>query len=248
MKSMLSEIEERFDKDVERFSKLDTGQQTTVDATFNMELITEGISRCYPELGSVLDIGCGAGNYSVKLAQKRPNIDVTLVDLSQPMLDRALERVGTITQRKVNIHKGDFRSIDFGEKKYDVIVATAVLHHLRDDKDWEASFSKFYNLVRPGGSIWVFDLVHQVDNALQQYIYSDLYGDYLVGLRDECYRNHVFDYIEKEDSPRSLMYQLNLLERVGFERIDVLHKNLCFASYVAFKKQVEAPEVGRRSP
>lgn len=93
--------EERFDKDVERFSNLDTGQQITLGASFNMELITESIVRHYPQLKSVLDVGCGAGNYSVKLSQKKSNIDVTLVDLSQPMLDRALERVNTTIQGTV---------------------------------------------------------------------------------------------------------------------------------------------------
>ena len=235
MKSTIKEIEERFDNDVERFSRLETGQQTTIDATFNMELITEAISRCYPQLKSVLDIGCGAGNYSVKLSQKKPDIDITLVDLSQPMLDRASERVQIVTAGKVDIRKGDFRSIDFGSEKFDVIIATAVLHHLRDDKDWETAFKKLFDLLNVGGSIWIFDLVHQSAPALQSYIYQDLYGAYLSGLKDNTYRDHVFAYIDKEDSPRSLLYQLNLLQKVGFKQTDILHKNLCFASFVAFK-------------
>lgn len=237
MKSTIKEIEERFDNDVERFSKLETGQQTTLDATFNMELITEGIVRHYPTLKSILDIGCGAGNYSVKLSQKKPDIDVTLVDLSQPMLDKALERVGAVTLGKVDVRKGDFRWIDFGTEKFDVIIATAVLHHLRDDNDWETAFNKLFGLLKEGGSIWIFDLVHQSDTALQQYIYQERYGEYLTGLRDEDYRDHVFAYIDREDTPRSLMYQLNLLEKVGFKKTDVLHKNLCFASFVAFKTE-----------
>ncbi|MGO3267186.1 MAG: class I SAM-dependent methyltransferase, partial [Sphingobacteriaceae bacterium] len=125
--------------------------------------------------------------------------------------------------------------IDFGAEKFDVIIGTAVLHHLRDDNDWETAFRKLFGLLKEGGSIWIFDLVLQSDAALQHYIYQDLYGDYLTGLKDEAYRDHVFAYIEKEDSPRSLMYQLNLLEKVGFKKIDVLHKHLCFASFVAFK-------------
>src|SRR5690606_1092575 len=235
MKSTIKEIEERFDNDVERFSRLETGQQTTIDATFNMELITEAISRCYPQLKSVLDIGCGAGNYSVKLSQKKPDIDITLVNLGQPMLDRAAERGQTLTAGNVDMRKGDFRSIDFGSEKFDVIIATAVLHHLRDDKDWETAFKKLFDLLNVGGSIWIFDLVHQSAPALQSYIYQDLYGAYLSGLKDNTYRDHVFAYIDKEDSPRSLLYQLNLLQKVGFKQTDILHKNLCFASFVAFK-------------
>ena len=41
----------------------------------------------------LLDVGCGAGNYSLKLLTLLPNLEVTLVDLSRPMLDRAVERV-----------------------------------------------------------------------------------------------------------------------------------------------------------
>lgn len=151
------------------------------------------------------------------------------------MLDRASERVQTVTAGNVDMRKGDFRSIDFGSEKFDVIIATAVLHHLRDDKDWETAFKKLFDLLNVGGSIWIFDLVHQSAPALQSYIYQDLYGAYLSGLKDNTYRDHVFAYIDKEDSPRSLLYQLNLLQKVGFKQTDILHKNLCFASFVAFK-------------
>ena len=236
MKSTIQQIEARFDKDVERFSNLQTGQATTLDATLNMELIAEGIARRYPQLESLLDIGCGAGNYPIKVLQKLPDVkDITLVDLSRPMLDRARQRIEAISEGQVHTVKGDFRTADLEENKYDVIIATAVLHHLREDEDWQLAFKKLYDLLSVGGSIWIFDLVHQSDMQLQNYIYTDLYGAYLSSLKDEAYRDHVFDYIDKEDSPRSLMYQLKLLEKVGFKNVDILHKHFCFASFVAFK-------------
>lgn len=239
MKSTLKEIEERFDKDVARFSNLETGQLTTLDAAFNMELITSSIAKIYKDQPlRVLDIGCGAGNYVVKLLQKKSDINITLSDLSQPMLDKAAERLQAMQQGAIDLRKGDFRLIQPAEGTFDVIMATAVLHHLRDDQDWETSFKGLYDLLNPGGTLWVFDLVEQHTEALQDYIYTELYGDYLTGLQDAAYRDAVFAYIQKEDSPRSLMYQLNLLDAVGFKTVDLLHKNLCFASYVAFKGQV----------
>ena len=57
------------------------------------------------------------------------------------------------------------------------------------------------------------------------------YGEHLAALRDEPYREEVFAYIEREDTPRSLPYQLGLMRRVGFDRVDVLHKRLCFAAF-----------------
>ena len=62
------------------------------------------------------------------------------------------------------------------------------------------------------------------------------YGEYLVQLRDEAYRDQVFAYIEKEDSPRSLPFQLDLLRQVGFKDVEVLHKNVCFAAFGAVKR------------
>jgi len=235
-KSSLQEIEERFDNDVERFSNLETGQKTTLDATFNMELMAQGIATNYPHLRDVLDIGCGAGNYDVKLLEYRDSLNITLADLSMPMLLKAKERVEALNSKgTTTIIKGDFRRLAIEEGKYDVIIATAVLHHLRDDEDWEKAFANFYTWLKPGGSIWIFDLVHQATAELQNLIYTDKYGDYLTSLKDEAYRDHVFDYIEKEDSPRPLMYQLELLKQVGFKQVDILHKNLCFASFVGFK-------------
>ena len=38
-------------------------------------------------------------------------------------------------------------------------------------------------------------------------------------LKDETYAQHVFDYIEKEDSPAPLTFQLDLLKQVGFEHV-----------------------------
>jgi Methylase involved in ubiquinone/menaquinone biosynthesis len=235
-KATLQEIETRFDNDVERFSNLETGQATTLDAVWNMELITDAIVSLYPNAQNILDIGCGAGNYDVKLLQKlQSNPNVSLLDLSQPMLNRAKERVGKLTNGEIQLIKGDFRAAALEESKFDVIIATSVLHHLRDDKDWENAFSKLFRLLRNGGSLWIFDLIEQNNEQLQKLIYREKYGEYLTGLKDEQYRDHVFDYIEHEDTPRSLIYQLNLLTQVGFKNVDVLHKNLCFASFMGFK-------------
>lgn len=236
-KSTLEEIEQRFDADVERFSDLNTSQANTLDAVFNMELITDGIKKVYPNLIHVLDIGCGAGNYAIKTLMKTNNqVNVDLVDLSQNMLDRAKQRVLEHTTGEVNIFKGDFRTVDLEAEKYDVIIATMVLHHLRDDQDWESTFQKLYSLLKKGGSIWILDMVEQNSPKMQELIYHDRYGDFLTQLKDRTYQEHVFAYIEKEDSPRPLVYQLNLLEKVGFKQVDVLHKNLCFASFVGFRK------------
>ena len=60
---------------------------------------------------------------------------------------------------------------------------------------------------------------------------GERYGAYLESLGGEEYRRKVFDYIDREDSPRPVAYQLDLLRRVGFSEVDLLHKNSCFTAF-----------------
>ena len=66
-KSSVEEIRRRFDNDVERFSDLETGQSATIDAPLVMDLITAAAAEVCPQATASLDIGCGAGNYTLKL-------------------------------------------------------------------------------------------------------------------------------------------------------------------------------------
>jgi tRNA (cmo5U34)-methyltransferase len=233
-KSSVAEIRERFDKDVERFSNLDTGQLTTIDAKISLELITEAARRIVPNAEQLLDIGCGAGNYSLKMLSKLPNLECTLVDLSNPMLDKAYERVSEQTNKNVHVVKGDIREVPLKQNHFDIILAGAVLHHLRDDQDWETTFKKIYGILKPGGCFMISDLITQDTEILNNYTW-ERYGDYLEELGGKDYRKKVLDYVDKEDSPRSMNYQLDLMKNLGFSKVEILHKNMCFGAFGGIK-------------
>ncbi len=233
-KSTITEIKERFDKDVERFSNLETGQLSTIDAKISLELITEASKRIVPNAKHVLDIGCGAGNYTLMMLSKLPNLNCTLVDLSLPMLDKAFERVSAETNGEVQIKQGDIREIGLPENHFDIILAGAVLHHLRDDQDWETTFTKIFKLLKPGGCFMISDLITQDTDLLNEYTWQR-YGEYLEGIGGAEYRQNVFDYIAKEDTPRSMNYQLDLMKKVGFKSVEILHKNMCFGAFGGIK-------------
>ena len=233
-KSSVEEIKSRFDNDVERFSNLETGQTSTIDAPLAMELITHAAIQTTKPIEKVLDIGCGAGNNTIKLSQFVAPFDCDLVDLSLPMLKRARERISEVNSGKIRLFQGDFRTINLPEQRYNIIIAAAVLHHLRDDRDWEVAFRKIYQLTAPGGSVWITDLVSHETHAVQQLMWQR-YGEYLCSTGGESFRDKVFEYVDKEDSPRPVTFQLQLLRRVGFDHIELLHKNSCFAAFGAIK-------------
>jgi tRNA (cmo5U34)-methyltransferase len=74
------------------------------------------------------------------------------------------------------------------------------------------------HLADPGGSVWITDLVSHEIEAVHSLMWKR-YGEYLCSLSGKDYRDKVFEYIDKEDSPRPVTYQLNLLKKVGFRRI-----------------------------
>jgi tRNA (cmo5U34)-methyltransferase len=131
MKSTVEQIRARFDNDVERFSNLETGQSATIDAPLVLDLISQAAVAANPGATDLLDVGCGAGNYSLKLLQSLPDLNVTLIDLSRPMLECAEQRLRPATKGQIEALQGDVRDLDLGEARFDAIVAAAVLHHLR---------------------------------------------------------------------------------------------------------------------
>lgn len=233
-KSTVAEIRQRFDNDVERFSNLETGQSATVDAPLVLDLVTRAAAATTPAAARLLDIGCGAGNYSLKMLQALPGLHVTLVDLSRPMLDRAVARVGAAGASGVAAHQADIRDLDLPAGGFDIILAAAVFHHLRGEDEWRAVFAKCHAALRPGGALWIADLIEHSTPSVQTLMW-ERYGDYLTGLKNSDYRDTVFAYVAREDTPRPLMFQLDLLRSAGFDQVELLHKNSCFAAFGALK-------------
>ncbi len=233
-KSSVAEIKKRFDQDVERFSNLETGQQATIDAPLVLELMTQAAAAATPHVRRVLDIGCGAGNNTLKLLQLVSPLECDLVDLCKPMLQRASERIAAVNSGSIRTYQGDIRVVDLEEGYYDVILAAAVLHHLRDDADWQHVFQKLYRLLAPGGSLWISDLVTHENKGVQELMWQR-YAAYLRQVGGQEYQENVFASIEMEDSPRPVTYQIDLLKKVGFTQVELLHKNTNFAAFGGVK-------------
>jgi len=233
-KSSTEAIRENFDQQVDRFSNLETGQTTAIDSPLCMELIARSAAMLNPNAKSIMDLGCGGGNYAVKLTSLLPDVDCTLVDISDKMLEKADERVHEIISGKVTTLHGDYRKIELGEAVFDVINAGTTLHHLRGDDEWELVFSKVYMALKPGGTFWINDIViGETDGITQMMI-----NGWVSKLQNQVSPEEVEMYLERyesEDTPRTLTYQLDLLRKVGFNETFVLHKHFNFAAFGARK-------------
>lgn len=100
----------------------------------------------------VLEAGCGAGPLTEWLVDQ--GADVTAFDVSSGMVSLAKERVGSrATVLRADLHEGLPFAVD---GQTDLVVASLVLHYLRD---WEPVFAEFRRVLAPGGAV-VFSTHH----------------------------------------------------------------------------------------
>lgn len=101
--------------------------------------VIEGWMELLPRRLSIIDIGCGSGWMSERLAKFGA---VTGTDLADTVIARARERAPG-----VKFVAGDFMSLGF-ESRFDVAVSLEVLSHVPDQPAFVARVAE---LLRPGG-------------------------------------------------------------------------------------------------
>lgn len=107
--------------------------------------------------GPVLEYGIGNGR--VALAVAKAGVQVTGIDLSQPMLDSLAETLKTLpkqVQARVHFHQGDMRELQLGERFPLVIAPFNCVLHLYNRSDMEQFLARVREHLAPGGQ-FVFD-------------------------------------------------------------------------------------------
>lgn len=98
--------------------------------------------------GRILEVGVGTG---ISLPQYSPRSRLVGVDLSEPMLAKARERVAELKLRNVEqLDVMDAEHLGFADASFDVVVAQYVVTAVPNP---EAALDEFLRVVRPGGEI-----------------------------------------------------------------------------------------------
>lgn len=93
----------------------------------------------------VLDIGCGTGNLTRRLAETWPRADVDGIDLAPGMIDEARRLNGTATRPVFFV--ADAATFT-GERPYDLLVSSSTLHWVQP---LESTFKHLANLLTSDG-------------------------------------------------------------------------------------------------
>lgn len=105
---------------------------------------------------TVLDLGCGTGHHSVKLAERGAR--VYAVDLSAGMIEVARRQVKAAgLEDRVTVMEMNAEKLEFADETFDVVFGHSVLHHT----DLAAARYEVYRVLRKGGKgVFVEPLSH----------------------------------------------------------------------------------------
>ncbi|TDX51833.1 class I SAM-dependent methyltransferase [Orenia marismortui] len=176
----------------------------------------------------VIDLGCGTGNIIKRIQEEFPNAKLTVLDLSENMIEMTKLKLGE--GNEVICYIDDFYKFDFSQK-YDVIVSSLALHHLISAEDKKVFYRKIYGALSPEGVFYNADVVLGSNEKLQG-MYMKKWVEFM---SKSCSRSEIenawLPKYREEDSPTTLLNHLIWLQETGFKDVDVIWKYYNYAVY-----------------
>jgi tRNA (cmo5U34)-methyltransferase len=181
---------------------------------------------------SLLDIGAGTGLFSYVVYQQLPQLQFTLLDISDAMLQVARQRFSGLPNFR--FVEADFSTASFSGK-YDIVISALAIHHLEDAAKIKL-YRHVFEVLNPGGIFINADQVTGRSPFFDQY-YKEQWRETVIqsGL-DETAIQQAFERV-KLDKFAPLEMQLQALEQAGFAEVDCVYKYQNFVVFAGLKKE-----------
>lgn len=151
----------------------------------------------------VLDLGAGTGLELIHLFELYPNVEVTVIDITENMLSELKKRSFA---NHVTTICGDFFEVEFGDE-YDAVISTSALHHFKKEEK-EILYKKVYNCLKENGQFINCDKIALTEKIQEEQLYE---------------LEHNIENYKHIDTPLTVENECEVLKRVGFKEIEANH-------------------------
>ena len=184
----------------------------------------------------VLELGCGTGNLSLRLAERYPDAEVTLVDASPEMLAITLARLaasGESDPGRFRKHEAPFEALGLEPASFDLVTSCISIHHVEDKG---VLFAQLHDLLAPGGVLAYADQMAG-SNAAHSSINRGRWLDFCHedGNCNQAEIESLVAHGEAHDFHASIFSQLAAIDALGFEGTDVVWRNWMWGIVVAYR-------------
>lgn len=180
---------------------------------------------------SVADLGAGTGLLSKQIIEAFPQCRMTLVDVSEEMLNVARCRLSEYVN--VEYQLTDY-SKGFPAGNFDLIVSSLSIHHLSDQSK-AALFHVVKKSLNPNGIFINADQVLGETEEIENLYHSSWLAEVKQNGITETELRQALDRM-KEDKMASLTSQVQWLKESGFSEVNCWYQNLRFAVYSGLNK------------
>ena len=120
--------------------------------------VINNFTQIFPNIApkSMLDLGCGSGDVTVRFAQRYPECHIDAVDGAEEMLKQAerLIKKNSLSTH-ITLHHQQLQKCGFENKSFDAIISNSLLHHLHEP---QCLWSTIEQLAAHDTAIYICDL------------------------------------------------------------------------------------------
>ena len=168
----------------------------------------------------ILDIGAGNGMLTETVLSCFPNAKITMLDFSSEMLESAkmVFELNKINTKNIRYLVKNFITDNFPNEKYDLIISSFALHHIRKAEDLKEVYLKIAESLKENGTFICLDYYLEENEDLRKKQANDVFNKWIENFNSNKKAKEWASIIKTEDSPATISLIISTLNECKNEK------------------------------